>query len=130
MKNNFFYDINIMEIVDPHNGENVLIHSERGRELLKLYIMNYSMGGSILKINCEKCQSDIAIDKKLAEASSKLKKKVKTLINGNLKNLLFASTAKKYVDNFLKINSDIVDTSGQTCLCEGKKMMKKLLQLS
>ena len=79
-------------IVDPLTGKMENIFSQQGREILKLYILNYSIGGS--------CESSEPFYEKL--------KKFKE----NMDNAFSAKTYKKYLDCFLILNREYLDDKG------------------
>lgn len=76
-------------IVDPLSGKIENIFSQRGREILKLYIVNYSIGGS-------------------CESSEPLYKKIKQL-KDNINNTFSAKTYKKYLECFLNLNKELLE---------------------
>ena len=75
-------------IVDPLSGKMENIFGQRGREILKLYIVNYSIGG-------DSCES-----------SEPLYKKIKQLKN-NIQP--FSKTYKKYLECFLNLNRELLE---------------------
>lgn len=78
-------------IIDPISGNKCSIWNKDGRELLKLYIKNYSNGGG-----CDQCDA--------ADASRK--KTIKKIID-TIKNVA-TPTLSKYKENFKRIHGDTV----------------------
>tara|TARA_B100000085_G_scaffold163252_1_gene148446 strand:- start:236 stop:547 length:312 start_codon:yes stop_codon:yes gene_type:complete len=84
-------------IVDPLSGKMENIFSQRGRELLKLYILNYSVGG------CNECK-----------AEQEARDNKKRMIKDNFDNV-FTKTYKKYLERFLRINWPILGIKRPPC---------------
>ena len=78
-------------IIDPISGRKYSIWNKDGRELLKLYIKNYSNGGG-----CEQCDAEDA-----------MRDKIKQKIIDTIKNIR-APTLDKYLQKFKRIHGDTV----------------------
>ena len=80
-------------IVDPLSGKMENIFGQRGREILKLYIVNYSIGGG-------SCKSADDFSKKIEQ------------LKNNISNTLSAKTYNIYIDCFREINDNLLDNKG------------------
>lgn len=80
-------------IVDPLTGKMENIFGQRGREILKLYIVNYSIGGGV-------CKSADEFSKKIQQ------------IKDNISNTLSAKTYEIYINCFRVINDNLLGNKG------------------
>ena len=80
-------------IVDPLTGKMENIFGQRGRKILKLYIVNYSIGGGV-------CKSADEFSKKIQQ------------IKDNISNTLSAKTYEIYINCFRVINDNLLGNKG------------------
>ena len=96
-------------IINPYTGSSVSIFNNEGRELLKGYILNYSLGGA----SCKKC-----------ELKEEAEKKRKELLHKTIENL-WAKTSEDYKRNFTKMYGYYLDIEPTPCEHMKKKGKKK-----